>query len=64
MKFLMATDTCVFWLRGQPAIRERLIADLKIVRHPEQSEGSSTRKQEIPRFARNDIFIVGGEHHS
>jgi hypothetical protein len=39
-------------------------SDLKIVRHPEQSEGSSTRKQEIPRFARNDIFIVGGEHHS
>jgi hypothetical protein len=41
-----------------------LCTDLKIVRHPEQSEGSSTRKQEIPRFARNDIFIVGGEHHS
>jgi hypothetical protein len=48
---------CALWI-------SKIISDLKIVRHPEQSEGSSTCKQEIPRFARNDIFIVGGEHLS
>jgi tRNA(fMet)-specific endonuclease VapC len=26
MKFLLDTDTCVFWLRGRPSVRERLLA--------------------------------------
>ncbi|MCI0477886.1 MAG: PIN domain-containing protein [Anaerolineales bacterium] len=31
MKFLLDTDTCVFWLRGNVPIRERLAANLELV---------------------------------
>lgn len=31
MKFLLDTDTCVFWLRGNVPVRERLAANLEVV---------------------------------
>ena len=65
MKFLLDTDTCVFWLRGRDSVRERLkavgtsIVAISAITLAELRYGASCSAQNRTNHQAIDDFISG-----
>lgn len=65
MKFLLDTDTCVFWLRGRDTVRERLravgpsIVAISAITLAELRYGASCSAQDKANHQAIDDFISG-----
>jgi tRNA(fMet)-specific endonuclease VapC len=65
MKFLLDTDTCVFWLRGRPAVQARLAAvdpdalHISVVTLAELRYGADCSAQPDANHQAIDDFVSG-----
>jgi len=65
MKFLLDTDTCIFWLRGRDSVRERLkavgasIVAISAITLAELRYGASCSVQDKANHQAVDDFISG-----
>ena len=65
MTFLLDTDTCVFWLRGRPAVHARLAAvdpealSISVITLAELRYGAACSTQPEPNHQAIDDFVSG-----
>ncbi len=65
MKFLLDTDTCVFWLRGRPAVQTRLAAadpdalHISVITLAELRYGADCSAQPAANHQAIDDFLSG-----